>query len=58
MDGLPSDRRILHIAAEAAETNDKNVPLLFLGLKGKCELFFVKLTHESALGYPIQGVCF
>jgi len=33
MEGLPFDRRILHIAAEAAETTDRNVPTLFLGLK-------------------------
>ena len=41
MDGLPSDRRILHIAAEAAEANDKNVPLIFLGLKGNSVCFLI-----------------
>lgn len=32
---LPADKRILHIAAEVAETSDANVPVLLLGLKGK-----------------------
>ena len=32
---LPADKRILHIAAEVAETNDANVPVLLLGLKGE-----------------------
>lgn len=27
--------RALHLAAEVAETNDNNVPVLLLGLKGK-----------------------
>ena len=34
MEGLPFDKRILHIAAEATETSDRDVPKLFLGLKG------------------------
>eukprot|EP00794_Sanderia_malayensis_P003416 gene3416-3907_t len=33
MAGIPSDRRILHIAAEIAETDDKNVPVFLLELK-------------------------
>ena len=47
---LPADKRILHIAAEVAETNDANVPVLLLGLKGESPIIYrpFRLTHVIA----------